>query len=165
MIIDPAQLKELLVNAGTYIATLNDEYNMYHFTALKTGMRQNEIFTLNERIIEITQDTVKIRTEKTNSIRTVYKNEIDQMLLDRCCIGVQPFMRITYFTLNLQLKKAGLRNITVNGAKPETTHLYRHNYCKQLFVKYNSIEIVADTVRISKAVAAKYINSIIEQAD
>lgn len=155
----------MLEDAGTYIETLSDEYKMYHFTALKTGMRQNEIFTLNERIIDITQDTVKIRTEKTNNIRTVYKNEIDEMLLARCALGIQPFMRITYFTLNLALKKAGLRNITVNGAKPETTHLYRHNYCKQLFIKYNSIEIVADTVRISKAVAAKYIHSIIEQTE
>lgn len=165
MIINPSQLKTILQNAGTYIATLSEEYNMYHYTALNTGMRQNEIFTLNERIIDITQDTVKIRTEKTNNIRTVYKNEIDEMLLNRCAIGIQPFMRITYFTLNLALKKAGLRNIKVNGAKPETTHLYRHNYCKQLYIKYNSIEIVADTVRISNAVASKYINSIIEQAD
>lgn len=155
----------MLLTAGAYMENVNDEYKWFHYTALNTGMRQNEIFTLNERIIEITTDTVKIRTEKTNNIRTVYKSEISSELLERCYLGIQPFLRITYFTLNLILKKGGLRNITVNGNKPETSHLYRHNYCKQLYIKYPSVEIVADTVRISKAVAYKYINSIIEQAE
>lgn len=159
----PAELKALLEQAGTYLSTVNEEYAAYHYTALRTGLRANEIFTLNTRIIDISDDTVKIRTEKTNNIRTVYKHEVHPLLLERCALNIEPFIRTTYFTLNLILKKAGLRNITVNGTKPETSHLYRHNYCKQLYIKYQSIEIVADTVRISKAVAAKYINSIIEQ--
>lgn len=118
------KLNSLLEEAGEFIKTIDEEYYMYHFTAMKTGMRKNEIFTLNERIIEINNKNIKIITEKTKKTRTIQKEKIHPIILERCKRNIKPFQKITYHTLNSALKKGGIKNIIVNGKakKRKQTH-------------------------------------------
>lgn len=165
MIINKEKLSSILNRAGEYIKKIDEEYYMYHYTAINTGMRQNEIFTLNKRIVEVDEKEIKIITEKTGKIRKIEIEKVHKIILERYKRNVSPFQKITYNTLNYALKKGGIKNITVNGTKPETTHLYRHNYCKQLHEKNKNIKEVAEILNISEQTAKNYIMSIIEQKE
>lgn len=158
------ELNELLLQVGENIKPLHIEYDMYHSTALNTGLRVFEILDMEKYIIAIDRQDLLIRTEKTNNIRTIEIEAIHPNIITRYNLGLPSFMRITYNQLNLQLKKSGLAGIRVNGKKATTSHLYRHNYAKQLYAKYQSIEIVAEELKITAPIALKYIQSKIEKA-
>lgn len=165
MNITPKELDELLIRVNKTISRVHIELEAFAETAYKTGLRVNEILNIDRHIIDIDEERILIRTEKTNNIRTINANNVSRLIKERINIGVAPFMRITYSQLNLQLKKAGLYDITVNGNKRTTAHLYRHNYAKKQYEKYKSIAVVAEDLRITEAIAQKYINSKIVKGE
>ncbi len=165
MTITPSELNDICSNIVASAETYNNETHAYFYTAFRTGARANEITELTERIVYIDATNVVYTTEKTNGERAVLKTDVAELFRRRYEQNIQALLLNTYLSLNYYVKRLGYKNITVNGTKRETIHLFRHNYAKQLYLHGDKPAEVGDKMKITTATANIYINSVIEQPD
>lgn len=165
MIITPTELDNICNEIMTSASSYNYETHAYFYTAYYTGARANEITELTQRIVSLTNTHLTYKTEKTNGNRTVLVSEVAELFRRRYQAGTNALLLNTYLSLNYYVKRLGYKNITVNGSKKETIHLFRHNFAKQLYANGDTAEQVGIKMLVTTATANIYINSIIEQPD
>lgn len=165
MIVTVEELNEACLDIVNKAALHNYETEAFFTTALYTGARAREILNMTENITNLTETNVTFKVEKSTEERTVIREAINSLLIERYIRQVPSFMLNTYLSLNYFVRAIGYKNWKVNGEKNETTHLFRHNLAKQMYTNgYTPIEI-AEHFAVNLTTANTYINSIIEKPD
>jgi len=142
------------------------KYDIYSFilfdSLYKTGLRINELIEYS-RITQIDTNTVLVNTQKFSNPRAINSSLLNETYFEAFKSNtLKLFIRsYSYYNSSFITRCRYYKDIKIGG-KPVTTHLFRHNYIKKLWINGFDCNQISGIIgeRVNKNTQG-YIDSII----
>jgi site-specific recombinase XerD len=134
MILNPFQIDEILLQ----ILEDTEKHDLYSFMLFEslynTGLRVNELIEYS-RLLRIDSNTILVTTQKFSNPRPINTNLLNSTYLEAFNNNnLSRFVRsFSYYNDSFSNRLLNFKSLHIKD-KPVTTHLFRHNYIKKLYL-------------------------------
>lgn len=117
------------------------QYSVHVNLMFRYGLRIGETF-LSDGLLKGQNSELIVTMPKTGFTRIIEADEFTERLNIDNLLALNSLQYINVVNLSRILKQVSPYRNLFTGTKPINSHIFRHNYAKQLFQEYNDIDVV-----------------------